>query len=80
MATARPEERTYASGMTHLVRMGAWAVAPTFAGFFMQGLSLAAPLFIGAGMKILYDVLLYRAFRERRPPEEAQGEPVERKS
>ncbi len=71
MAVVRPEERTFASGVTHLVRMGAWAVAPSFAGFLMQGVSLGVPLVIGASMKIGYDVLLYRAFRRVRPPEES---------
>jgi hypothetical protein len=28
------------------------------------------PLVIGASMKISYDILLYRAFRAVRPPEE----------
>ncbi len=70
MGVVRPEERTIASGVTHLVRMAAWSVAPSFAGLFMQGVSLATPLFVGAGMKIVYDVLLYRAFRGLRPPEE----------
>jgi hypothetical protein len=46
------------------------AVAPGFAGLLMQGSSLAAPLFIGAGMKIAYDALLFAAFRRTRPPEE----------
>ena len=71
MAMVRPEERTLASGVTHLVRLGAWAVAPSFAGLFMQGLSLAMPLLVGAGMKVGYDILLYRAFRHLKPPEEA---------
>jgi MFS family permease len=70
MAVVRPEERTVASGVTNLVRMGAWAVGPSFAGLFMQGASLAMPLFIGAGMKIVYDALLYCSFRHLRPPEE----------
>ncbi|HET9157687.1 MAG TPA: MFS transporter [Myxococcaceae bacterium] len=73
MAIVRPEERTFASGVTNLVRLGGWAVAPAFAGALMQGASLGAPLIVGAGMKILYDVLLYRAFKERRPPEELRG-------
>jgi MFS family permease len=71
MAVVRPEERTFASGVTHLVRLGAWAVAPAFAGMLMQGTSLATPLFIGAAMKIGYDILLYAAFRRLKPPEEA---------
>ena len=70
MAVVRPEERTVASGVTHLVRVGAWAVAPSFAGALMQGVSLGIPIMIGAGMKIAYDLLLYGAFRKVRPPEE----------
>ncbi len=71
MAVVRPEERTVASGITHMVRVGAWAVGPPFAGLFMQGLSLASPLVVAAGMKIGYDVLLYAAFRKLKPPEES---------
>jgi MFS family permease len=69
MAVVRPEERTAASGVTHVVRIGAWAVAPSFAGLFM-GVSMGTPLLIAAGMKIAYDLLLYRAFNAVRPPEE----------
>ncbi len=71
MAMVRPEERTVASGVTHLVRLGAWAVAPSFAGLFMQGVSLAMPLLVGSGLKLGYDLLLYGAFRHLRPPEES---------
>jgi MFS family permease len=70
MAIVRPEERTFAAGITNLVRLGGWALAPGFAGLLMQSASLVAPLFVGAGMKIAYDVLLFVAFRHRRPPEE----------
>ena len=71
MAVVRPEERTLASGVTHLVRVGAWAVAPSFAGWFMTSWSLMTPLLVGSVMKIAYDVLLFAAFRRTRPPEEA---------
>jgi MFS family permease len=70
MAVVRPEERTVASGATHLVRMAAWAVAPAFAGLFAARGNAAAPFVIGAAMKITYDILLYAAFRRLRPPEE----------
>jgi MFS family permease len=73
LAVVRPEERLYASGITTLVRTGSWAVAPAFAGLLMQGTSMATPLFVGAGMKIAYDLLLWRAFRNVRPPEERGG-------
>ena len=70
MAVVRPEERTFASGVTHLVRMGVWAIGAPLAGALMQGLSLAAPLVTASAMKITYDLLLWRAFRNLPPPEE----------
>jgi len=70
MAVVKPEERTRASGITAIVRLGAWAAAPTVAGFLMQGLSLMTPLVVGAVMKITYDVLLWWNFRRLKPPEE----------
>jgi predicted MFS family arabinose efflux permease len=70
MAVVRPEEATVASGITSLVRLASWAVGPTAAGMFMQTTSLMTPLVVGAAMKIAYDVLLWRAFRSVRPPEE----------
>jgi len=70
MAVVRPEERTIASGVTGLVRMGAWAAAPGIAGLLIKTVTQAAPLFIGAGLKIVYDLTLYFAFRNVKPPEE----------
>ena len=70
MAVVRPEERTFASGVTHLVRLGGWAVAPAVAGALMQGVALMTPLIVGSAMKIAYDGLLYLAFRKLKPPEE----------
>jgi MFS family permease len=72
MAVVQPGERTFVAGVTNLVRIGAWAVAPFFAGVLMQNLSLATPLFIGAGLKIVYDGLLWVSLRRVRPPEEAR--------
>jgi MFS family permease len=71
LAVVAPEERTFASGVTNLVRLAAWAVAPLFAGLMMTENSMHLPLVIGAAMKISYDLLLWRAFRGVRPPEEA---------
>ncbi len=71
MAVVRPEERTFAAGVTSLVRLAGWAAAPAFAGLLMQGTSIAAPLFVGSGLKISYDLLLWLGFRGRKPPEEA---------
>ncbi|MDX2168372.1 MAG: MFS transporter [Deltaproteobacteria bacterium] len=70
MAVIRPEERLWAAGITSLVRLGGWAVAPLLAGALMQEGALAAPLVAAAAIKIAYDVLLYLGFRRVRPPEE----------
>src|SRR5262245_1389019 len=70
MAVVKPGERTLASGVTNVTRNVAWAVGPSVAGVVMQHVALAGPLIIGGGLKIAYDVLLYRAFRHVRPPEE----------
>lgn len=70
MAMVKPEERTFASGVTHLVRMGMWALGPAFTGLFRSALAASGALFVGAGLKIAYDVLLYVSFRNLKPPEE----------
>jgi MFS family permease len=72
MAVVQPRERTFAGGVTNLARMCARAVAPVFAGSAMQALTLGAPIMAAAGLKILYDALLYVAFRKIKAPEERQ--------
>ncbi len=72
LAVVAPEERTFASGVTNLVRLAGWAVAPAIAGLLSTDGSLVLPLVLGAAMKITYDLLLWRAFRSVRPPEEAR--------
>ena len=69
-AVVQPEERTFAAGVTNLVRNGAWAAASAVAGVFMQQVAFAAPLLLGGGLKIIYDGLLWRAFRHLAAPEE----------
>ena len=70
MALVRPEERTRASGITHLVRLGGWALGPLLAGWTVSEGSLVGPLVVGAALKISYDIALWRGFRRVRPPEE----------
>jgi MFS family permease len=69
-AVVKSHERTYASGMTNLTRTLSWAAASSFAGALMQNLAFSAPLVLGGGLKIAYDLLLYRSFRLLKPPEE----------
>jgi len=78
MAIVPPHRRTYASGVTNFTRTIGWAIGPPIAGLVMQNVVLAAPLFIGGGMKILYDIILYRSFRHVRPPEEQDAPQIAR--
>lgn len=72
-AVVGPAERTFASGVTNLTRNISWAAASSVAGALMQGVAIAAPLFLGGGLKILYDLLLWRSFRHVKPPEEQRS-------
>lgn len=69
-AVVSATERSFASGITNLTRNVAWAVSSAMAGLFMQNVALAAPLWMGGGLKIIYDVLLWRVFRHISPSEE----------
>jgi MFS family permease len=70
-AVTDPGERTFALGITGLVRNVGWASGPPIAGWAMSAFGLGAPLLLGAGLKIVYDVALYASYRHVRPPEEA---------
>lgn len=69
-AVVQANERTFATGVTNLMRNVFWAVGSSLAGLFMQSVAFSAPLIMGGGLKISYDLILYRAFRKIRPPEE----------
>jgi MFS family permease len=69
-AIVKPTERTFASGITNLARNVFWAIGSGVAGVTMQALSFSAPLLVGGGAKVIYDLLLYRSFRKLKPPEE----------
>ncbi len=70
MAVVRPEERLATAGITSLVRSGGWAAAPVLAGMLMQAGGLGLPLVFAGVTKIAYDLLLWRAFRKVKPPED----------
>jgi len=69
-ALVKPGERTFASGITNLARNLFWAVGSGVAGLLMQAVSFSAPLMVGGGAKVAYDLLLYKSFRRLKPPEE----------
>jgi hypothetical protein len=68
-AVVPPSARTFVLGITGVVRSGGWALGAPLAGLAMS-IGLAVPLYLGAGLKILYDLALFRAFHAVRPPEE----------
>lgn len=71
MAMVNPEERSAAAGITGVARTTGAAMSPLFAGFLFSRPSLInVPFFLAGGLKIMYDLLLYRAFVALRPPEE----------
>jgi len=72
-AIVKPNERTFAAGVTNVARNVFWGVGSGVAGLLMQVATFSAPLIFGGSAKILYDVLLYRSFRKIRPAEEIEA-------
>ena len=67
-----PDERSAAAGITGVARTTGAAFSPLIAAPLFAVPALAAvPFFLAGGLKIVYDLALWRAFRQRRPPEEA---------
>lgn len=68
MAVVRPEERSAAAGITGVARTTGSALAPIFTGLLMSHPALFnAPFFLAGGLKIVYDLLLYKAFKTIQP-------------
>ena len=73
MAVVAPEERSAAAGITGVARTTGAAFAPLFAGMlFAHPALISLPFFIAGTLKILYDLLLYRAFVHLPPPDETR--------
>ncbi len=73
VGVVQPSERTYASGISNVTRNVSRAISPSLAGFLMQQVALGSALIIGNGIKIVYDLALYFAFRSLKPPEERKA-------
>jgi MFS family permease len=66
-----PDERSAASGVTAIARSVGAAISPALTGLlFSIPALLSAPFLLSGGLKIVYDLLLYREFRAVKPPEE----------
>jgi len=71
MAVVAPDERSAASGVTGIARSIGAAISPSLTGIFLSvPLLLIEPFFLAGGLKIVYDLLLFRSFRRLKPPEE----------
>jgi predicted MFS family arabinose efflux permease len=71
MAVVEPDERAAASGVTTIARSLGAALAPAVGGAFLLT-GVGVPLFLAGGLKIVYDLALFRSFRRLRPPEEVK--------
>jgi MFS family permease len=71
MAVVEPDERSAAAGVTGIARTTGAALSPIISAPLVASSGLTAlPFFLAGGLKIVYDVLLYRAFRAGRAPDE----------
>jgi MFS family permease len=71
MAVVSPDERSAAAGITGIARTAGSSVSPIVTGPFLANPALLSfPFIIAGGLKIIYDLLLYRSFKAITPPEE----------
>ena len=71
LAVVAPDERSAASGVTTIARSVGAAISPSLGGLLISIPALfSAPFFLCGGLKIVYDLLLYRSFKMQKPPEE----------
>jgi MFS family permease len=71
MAVVAPDERSAAAGITGIARTTGASLSPVFTGPLLANVALMnLPFFLSGGLKIVYDLLLYRSFKAIKPPEE----------
>jgi MFS family permease len=68
VALVDPDERVAAAAFTNTARYVSRPIGPAVAGALMRT-AAGAPFFIAGGLKIVYDLLIYAAFRRVRLPE-----------
>ncbi len=77
MAVVDPDERSAASGITGVARTAGAALSPSLAGMLLAVPALmSVPFFLAGGLKIVYDLLLYRSFKSLKPVEERAKDQV----
>jgi MFS family permease len=64
ISVVEPDERSAAAGVTGIARTTGAAISPSLSAPLVANAGLASvPFFVAGGLKIVYDLLLYRAFR-----------------
>jgi MFS family permease len=63
-------DRTAASGLTNSIRTVSSSVSPSLAGYALANFWIGTPLAAAGILKLTYDFLIYKVFRNVRPPEE----------
>ncbi len=68
MAVVDPDERSAAAGITHVARSTGAAISPLIAAPLLAIPTLSnLPFFIAGGLKLIYDLTLWRKFRRTEP-------------
>jgi MFS family permease len=71
MAVVDPDERSSAAGITGIARTTGASLSPVITGpLLANAVLMNVPFFLSGGLKIVYDLLLYRNFKAIKPPEE----------
>jgi MFS family permease len=71
MAVVSADERSAAAGITGIARSIGASLSPVLAGTMLSMTALfSAPFFLAGGLKVVYDLLLYRNFKSVHPEEE----------
>jgi MFS family permease len=71
MSVVEPGERSAAAGVTGIARTSGAALSPILSAPLIASAGLTAlPFFLAGGLKIVYDLALWRAFRAHPVPEE----------
>ena len=76
MAVVDPSERSAAAGVTGIARTTGAAISPAISAPLVASATLAGlPFFLAGGLKIVYDLLLYRSFRSVPPAPPPRTQP-----
>jgi predicted MFS family arabinose efflux permease len=71
MSVVPENDRTPAAGFTNVSRSIAQTFSPSIAGYAIATLWLGSPFIIAGGLKIVYDLSLYKIFHRLKPSQEA---------